>query len=223
MQREALEGLHRALQPLMHHPRQATADVAAAKASARASLDSICEDVGAAAASESNVHWIEALLAFALPLLVDALPKDRRGTCVVPHPHPLQKQVMPDTAQSITISGQSIFQTNRACDNCDAHIQDREYWHCQDGCDVDFCKKCYEQLESLFANRDMEHSSWVVHFVWFISHQILSVPPCERELILRDLAFQWPIHMFQQLVRAVVDVADASVVHVEDCLRAAKC
>ena len=62
----------------------------------------------------------------------------------------------------------------------------------------------------------MEHARWAVQFVWFISHQILLAPPSDRELIVRDLAFQWPIEMFQQLVRAVVDVADASVVHVED-------
>ena len=215
----SLEDLYRALEPLTYRQgSRASASISDARASARSRLDDLCKDVAAFAAVESNVHWIEALLAFALPLLVDALPKDRRGTSVVPHPHPLQKQVMPDSAQAITISGQMYFETNRACDNCDAHIQDREFWHCQDGCDVDFCKKCYEQLESLFANRDIQHSLWVVQFIWFVSQKILSASPTEREIILRDLAFQWPIHMFQQLVKAVVDVADASVVHVEDRL-----
>eukprot|EP00439_Symbiodinium_sp_Y106_P050724 s3618_g6.t1 len=215
----SLEDLYRALEPLTYRQgNRASASISDARASARSRLDDLCKDVAAFAAVESNVHWIEALLAFALPLLVDALPKDRRGTSVVPHPHPLQKQVMPDSAQAITISGQMYFETNRACDNCDAHIQDREFWHCQDGCDVDFCKKCYEQLESLFANRDIQHSLWVVQFIWFVSQKILSTSPTEREIILRDLAFQWPIHMFQQLVKAVVDVADASVVHVEDRL-----
>ena len=210
-----LRELHAALGPLAAG-QAGRGGTAATKESLRANLDSICKDVGNLAAAESSIHWTESLLAFVLPLLSDALPKDQHGTSVIPHPHPMRKAVLPDSAQAMTISGQVIYESNRACDNCDAHITDKEYWHCHDGCDVDFCKKCHEQLDALFSNRDMKHVLWVVQFVWFISEQILMASPSEREAILRSLAFQWPIEMFQQLVKAVVDVADASVVHVED-------
>ena len=102
----------------LHHALEPVTSVSA-RASVRTALDSVCKDTQLLTEAGSSVHWIEALLAFTLPLLVDALPRDQRGTSVVPHPHPLRKHVMDDSARAVTITGQMIFETNCACDNCD--------------------------------------------------------------------------------------------------------
>eukprot|EP00931_Biecheleriopsis_adriatica_P089341 TRINITY_DN63495_c0_g1_i1.p1 TRINITY_DN63495_c0_g1~~TRINITY_DN63495_c0_g1_i1.p1 ORF type:complete len:816 (-),score=131.53 TRINITY_DN63495_c0_g1_i1:5-2338(-) len=169
---------------------------------------------------EAPACWVAAALATALPLLRDALPREESGACVVPHRHPLKKEVVPETRRAIMHTGRLVYVTNKCCDNCDKQIFDNEYWCCdapERPCEVDFCKDCYTRMQELFTGKDMEHAMWMVRFVTAVaSHMLETAGPPSREALVRVLAFDWPPDMFEQLVRAVVDVADASVVHIED-------
>jgi hypothetical protein len=59
--------------------------------------------------------------------------------------------------------------------------------------------------------------TWAVEFVVKVSLYVLDeVVVSQRQEVLKNLAFEWPVDMFQDLVKAIKDVANAKVVHVED-------
>ena len=114
------------------------------------------------------------------------------------------------------LSGLTVYESGKACDNCDEHISAKSYWTCGE-CSIDFCTNCYTDTQKAFEHTDLEHADWVVRFVTALArHVLLSVPCAGRHSLVGTLANQWPSAMFERLVMAVVDVADASVVHIED-------
>ncbi|CAJ1455201.1 unnamed protein product, partial [Effrenium voratum] len=115
----------------------------------------------------------------------------------------------------LTISGLA-FQTNRACDNCDRSIEEQSWFACAEGCEVDFCVRCHERLQQLFEGRDLRRALWAAEFLARGARALLAAPQAARQAFVEILAFEWPLQMFQDLVRAVVDVADAKVVHIQD-------
>eukprot|EP00434_Breviolum_minutum_P019046 symbB.v1.2.016791.t1/scaffold1270.1/size227213/3 len=115
----------------------------------------------------------------------------------------------------LTISG-IAYHTKRACDNCDRPIEDRMWFACAEGCEVDFCARCHTMLQQLFEGRDLERSLWTDSFTSQCAKAALRAPPTQRQAFIDILAFDWPLQMFQDLVRAVADVADAKVVHLQD-------
>lgn len=172
---------------------------------------------------EQHCQWLVASLCAALPLLKDVLPRDQCGTCVVPHHHPLQKIVLDDSRRLVSRTGVTFYRTSRVCDNCDGQIIEKEYWSCGHSkpsggaCSVDFCCNCYDEMQKLFAACSMENAMWVVRFINAVAkHVVVHMPPSSRQLLLRQLAFEFPLAMFESIVRVVVDVTDASVVHIED-------
>lgn len=82
---------------------------------------------------------------------------------------------------------------------------------------MDFCCRCYEEMQSLFASCSIENAKWAVRFINAVANYVLkNMPPSARRLLVRQLAFELPLTMFRSLVQVVVDVTDASVVHIED-------
>eukprot|EP00747_Dinoflagellata_sp_TGD_P111380 gnl/TRDRNA2_/TRDRNA2_171212_c0_seq1.p1 gnl/TRDRNA2_/TRDRNA2_171212_c0~~gnl/TRDRNA2_/TRDRNA2_171212_c0_seq1.p1 ORF type:complete len:853 (+),score=143.09 gnl/TRDRNA2_/TRDRNA2_171212_c0_seq1:44-2560(+) len=161
--------------------------------------------------------WVSLALAAALPLIDGVLPRDEHGMCVIPHPHALRKQTAKPSRRYITELGKIAYDTRKACDNCDTPISDQFYYSCAEGCEVDFCKKCHANLASLFAGLDAGHAEWIVRFAGRVSaHVLVTLKAPERRALARELAFEWPVEMFERIVRSFVDVADAQVVHVQD-------
>jgi len=179
--------------------------------------ESVYVPVAAAPCEPSASLWLPAALAAALPLLNGALPRDDKGMCVIPHPHKLERKRTRRFLVYLTAAGRVAYDTQRTCDNCDKPIQERTWFACSQGCEVDFCEKCHKQLQRKFAGRDVEHASWAAQFVARSATFVLKwVPPKERKNVARELAFNWPLNMFEKLMRSVTDVADAKVVHLED-------
>lgn len=161
--------------------------------------------------------WLPAALGAALPLLAGALPKDTQGLCVIPHPHPLVSKRAVRARRYFTVGGRLAYDTNRACDNCDRPIKSKFWFACSAGCEVDFCTQCHRQLQEAFAGRDIAHASWAAEFVTAAAALALKDTSCEeRRALMREMAFEWPTALFEQLVRAVADVANAKAVHLED-------
>eukprot|EP01052_Picozoa_sp_SAG31_P040283 SAG31_NODE_5797_length_2323_cov_3.180842_4_plen_175_part_00 len=84
-------------------------------------------------ASRIGVEWVTAALAAALPLLDGVLPRDGQGSCVVPHPHAMERKEVSEERAGFTMTGCQVYDSGRGCDNCDAYIQDRYYWSCSAG------------------------------------------------------------------------------------------
>jgi len=160
-------------------------------------------------------QWLPCMLAAALPRVSGALVKDQRGLCVLPHPHRMEPKILTTGQCHLTISG-IAYHTKRACDNCDRPIEDRMWFACAEGCEVDFCARCHTMLQQLFEGRDLERSLWTDSFTSQCAKAALRAPPTQRQAFIDILAFDWPLQMFQDLVRAVADVADAKVVHLQD-------
>jgi len=183
------------------------------------SAESSSSSASASSGSRGSVDaWLPAALSAALPLLSGSLPRDQRGLCVIPHPHELKQERACRRDLFLTETGNVAYQTRRACDNCDRPIQGRVWYSCTaEGCEVDFCLRCHKSLTELFAGRNMDNARWSAEFTGQVSTLILSMLSREeREELIRVLAFEWPVTMFEQLVQAVADVADAKVVHVQD-------
>ena len=114
------------------------------------------------------------------------------------------------------------------CDNCDETIDQKVYWTCGElkasgrPCSVDFCSRCHQEMQTAFAACSIENAMWVVRFVQAVAKHLLVVAPAStRQLLVRQLAFELPLSIFEALVCVVVDVTDASVVHIEDNIRRA--
>eukprot|EP00403_Amphidinium_massartii_P040113 CAMPEP_0178440842 /NCGR_PEP_ID=MMETSP0689_2-20121128/37057_1 /TAXON_ID=160604 /ORGANISM="Amphidinium massartii, Strain CS-259" /LENGTH=804 /DNA_ID=CAMNT_0020063769 /DNA_START=187 /DNA_END=2597 /DNA_ORIENTATION=+ len=181
-------------------------------------------------ACEENLDggsWLTVMLAALLPLLSDALPRDANGICVIPHKHRMDKTEAGEASFFLTGSGRPAFTTNKVCDNCQARIMDRYYYHCSENCDIDFCEDCHQKLQTVFAQffqheevQDCESRRqqlmWVVTIVDYIASYIFRQRVVNRHKLADELAFEWPTEMFLKLVHAVIDVTNAKVVHVQD-------
>lgn len=172
--------------------------------------------------------WGSALLAAVLPLMAGALPRDANGICVIPHRHKMEKQEAAEDSLYFTSSGRLAYRTNKVCDNCQARITDRYFYHCGENCDIDFCEDCFKKLqevfESFFAdsgegeddNRRYERLMWVITVTDHVASHALHLNSCDRYRLARELAFEWPTLMFERFIRVVTDVVNAKVVHVQD-------
>jgi len=161
-------------------------------------------------------------------LMADTLPRDSNGICVIPHRHRMEKQRANDDAMYLTSSGRLAYRTNKVCDNCQKRILDAHFFHCSEGCDIDFCEDCQSKLrevfESFFAHTrdeaDKEHRYqqlvWVISITECVAAQILRQTPEDRTRLAHEFAFEWPTALFGRLVRVVTDVINAKVVHVQD-------
>lgn len=192
------------------------------KVDARSAIRSALEEgltKSEAGDGNENSDWVLTSLALSLPLLRGALPRTADGTCVIPHPHPIVQESVPLHNRCLEPTGRVVFVTNKVCDNCDHSIRTQTFWTCAEKCDVDFCESCHAEMKKVFSNCDVVHAAWVVRFLTGIARQILEASdPQAREAFVKHLAFEWPDHEFKELVKVVVDVADASVVHVQDSM-----
>lgn len=167
-------------------------------------------------------------MAALLPLMADALPRDPNGICVIPHRHRMERQEAGQDSLHLTNSGRLAFRTNKVCDNCQTRIMDRYYYHCSENCDIDFCEDCHRKLQEVFdafyekadgnEDRDNRHQrlEWVIAIVDRVAAHVLHLRPVDRRRFADELAFEWPTPMFERLVRVVIDVLNAKVVHVQD-------
>mmetsp|Transcript_3574 Transcript_3574/g.8967 ORF Transcript_3574/g.8967 Transcript_3574/m.8967 type:complete len:783 (+) Transcript_3574:51-2399(+) len=199
----------------------------AARSVRAAAVDSFRGVCGDPNYTSDGGSWLPVTLAALLPLLADALPRDANGICVIPHKHRMEKQEAGESSYFLTGSGRPAFSTNKVCDNCQARIMDRFYYHCSENCDIDFCEDCYRKLEDVFVSffqdddvQDCEcrhhQLMWVVSIIDDIASFILHQSVANRLQIAEQLAFEWPTEMFSRLVHAVIDVTNAKVVHVQD-------
>jgi ubiquitin-protein ligase E3 A len=129
-------------------------------------------------------------------------------------------------------SGRLAFRTNKVCDNCQTRIMDRYFYHCAENCDIDFCEECHRKLQEVFkdffasgdiieeqeANRERQHNQvmWVIMVIDRVAAHVLRLSPASRRKLASEFAFEWPTPMFERFVRAVIDVVNAKVVHVQD-------
>ncbi|CAK0815492.1 unnamed protein product [Prorocentrum cordatum] len=172
--------------------------------------------------------WVAAMLAALLPLMEDSLPRDANGISVIPHRHSMEVVVSSDDSMYFTGLGRLAYQTNKVCDNCQKRIQDRQFYHCSANCDIDFCENCYRKLEGVFAaffdgeadegDRDRRYKQleWVIILSERVAAHVLSQSPASRLKLAQEFAFEWPTNLFYRFIRAVVDVVNARVVHVQD-------
>lgn len=178
--------------------------------------------------SATNGVWTSAMLAALLPLMADALPRDSNGICVIPHRHRMERQEAGEDSLYFTSQGRLAHRTNKVCDNCQTRIMDRYFFHCSENCDIDFCEDCHRKLQAVFdaffersgedEDRDRRHARlmWVITALDRVATHVLFLGPEARRRLARDLAFEWPTSMFERLVRVVLDVVNAKVVHVQD-------
>lgn len=191
-------------------------------------------EAGATAGAEPP-FWILVAWAAALPLLQDALPKDSHGDCVLPHRHRMRRvDADKERMERRIFNARIIYLTSKVCDRCMEQIQERVFYHCSKDCDVDFCARCHEELQSVldnffagggaarscaagvvtsFADHAIRRMLWSVHMTDCIARQILYRGPRDRMTLARMLAFEWPVELFAQLVRAVVDVCNAKMLY----------
>jgi ubiquitin-protein ligase E3 A len=168
------------------------------------------------------------MLAALLPLMADSLPRDANGICVIPHRHSMEMVVSSEGSMYFTGSGRLAFHTNKVCDNCQSQIRDRQFYHCSANCDIDFCQDCHRKLEGIFAaffegeadegDRDRRYAQldWVIVLTERVAAHVLCQSLAGRSRLAHDLAFEWPTNLFYRLIRAVIDVVNAKVVHVQD-------
>jgi len=57
---------------------------------------------------------------------------------------------------------------------------------------------------------------WVEKYVASLARYVMGLTPDQRSMVSLGLQRDWPTSLFERLVSAVVDVADAAVVHIED-------
>mmetsp|Transcript_41618 Transcript_41618/g.114743 ORF Transcript_41618/g.114743 Transcript_41618/m.114743 type:complete len:782 (+) Transcript_41618:58-2403(+) len=167
--------------------------------------------------------WVLVALAAALPLLHGALPKDKRGLCVLPHEHRMQEhQADLEGIQAEIYGSIVVYNTHRMCDRCMEHIHDRVYFHCDKGCDVDFCLRCHDELQGVLegfaedsgaGDRAAQRMLWSVHVTDQLAHQLLSRGPDDRKALAELLTYEWPTDLFLRVIRAVVDVCNARVLY----------
>lgn len=190
-------------------------------------------DVSPVPVIQSASHPIEpcirgsALLAALLPLMANRLPRDANGVCVIPHRHKMEKFEAHEDTVYFTSSGRLAYRTNKVCDNCQARITDRDFYHCSENCDIDFCQDCQLKLQEVFetffqkAEEDegdhrYERLMWVITVTDQFASVVLHLNADDRRHLANELAFEWPSIMFEQLIRTVTDVINAKVVHVQD-------
>lgn len=178
--------------------------------------------------SSNSGVWASAMLAALLPLMADALPRDANGICVIPHRHRMERQEAGEDSLYFTSSGRLAYRTNKVCDNCQTRIMDRYFFHCSENCDIDFCEDCHRKLQEVFdafferadedEDRDRRHRRlmWVITATDRVAAHVLHLCPDARRKLAQELAFEWPTIMFERLVRVVIDVVNAKVVHVQD-------
>ncbi|CAK0872569.1 unnamed protein product [Prorocentrum cordatum] len=146
----------------------------------------------------------------------------------MPHPHEMRRQEAVEAlAFDFARAGRPRFQTNKICDNCGTRIYERVYFHCSEGCDIDFCQDCHQKSQEVLdaclsrsgdPDRESMHARlwWVIDTVERIGGFVLHTSAAARGALARELAFEWSTEMFEQLVQAAVDVVNAKVVHVQD-------
>jgi len=158
--------------------------------------------------------WLPAWLAAALPLLQASLPKDEGGA-VLPHEHTmLLVDARQEGAHAAVRNGSRVWDTGKVCDRCACNIYDASYYHCSEGCDVDFCPRCQEDLETVLQGfrRDPGRMLWTVHVVDEAAQQLLLRPHDERRAMAQQ--FQaWPQQLLSSLVEVIVDVCDAKLLY----------
>lgn len=194
---------------------------------------SIFQATGSAEAVEDedsvDCCWALAALAVLLPLMAETLPRDHNGVCIIPHQHAMERQEADADTLYLAGSGRPFFRTNKVCDNCQTRIVHRYFYHCSENCDIDFCEVCYHKLKDIlnafFENKgDSEEGrawtcrqlDWVIDITDRVSAHILHLNAEAKLKLAQELAFSWPTDQFARLVRAVVDVVNAKVVHVQD-------
>eukprot|EP00929_Paragymnodinium_shiwhaense_P073506 TRINITY_DN37477_c0_g1_i1.p1 TRINITY_DN37477_c0_g1~~TRINITY_DN37477_c0_g1_i1.p1 ORF type:complete len:830 (-),score=175.94 TRINITY_DN37477_c0_g1_i1:88-2310(-) len=158
---------------------------------------------------------VSATMASTLPLVMSALPRDSTGAAVMPHPHKLSRHQAAVPIGVNFVSGEPLYYTNKVCDQCNQSIHERTYFSCQP-CDVDFCNPCHQELETLFATKDIKHAVWAVDTASRMCKLAWDVDPTARQRFVQHLARDWPLMEFANLVEALVDVANSLVVHVAD-------
>lgn len=67
---------------------------------------------------------------------VAPLPTTHQGTCVVPHQHPMERRTVPEARAGYTMTGLRVYDSGRACDNCDKPIHEQYFWSCSTDCEV---------------------------------------------------------------------------------------
>lgn len=180
-----------------------------------------------AVGGDAPCGWASALLSALLPLMADALPRDGNGICVIPHRHRMERQEANEETLYFTSSGRLAFRTNKVCDNCQTRIMDRYFYHCAQNCDIDFCEDCNRKLQEVFEafleraddeDRDRRYQRliWVITITEHLAGHVLHLGSVERMRLAHEFAFEWPTAMFNQLIRVVIDVINAKVVHVQD-------
>eukprot|EP00928_Gymnodinium_smaydae_P095480 TRINITY_DN8223_c0_g1_i2.p1 TRINITY_DN8223_c0_g1~~TRINITY_DN8223_c0_g1_i2.p1 ORF type:complete len:723 (+),score=148.56 TRINITY_DN8223_c0_g1_i2:292-2460(+) len=213
----------------------AAAALGAAPEGAGGSSSSTSGAIGTGAGSAAvdvPSSWASAMLAALLPLMADSLPRDSNGICVIPHRHRMELQEAGEDSLYFTSSGRLAFRTNKVCDNCQTRIMDRFFYHCAENCDIDFCEDCHRKLQDVFdsffqrtegdsneeEDRERRHQRlmWVIMVTDRVAAHILHLPPMSRRRLAREFAFEWPTAMFARLIRVVIDVVNAKVVHVQD-------
>ena len=175
---------------------------------------------------DSDCVWILSLCAASLPIMTDALPQDETGMCVLPHQHNMELQNAEDLCMPMRLwNGRRAYDTQKICDRCMEAILDKEFYHCSEDCDVDFCQKCHTELQTVLDKHFTARSSripmahlvermlWTMHVADELASQILRRTQTERMQLARVLAEEWPLDMFSRLVTAVVDVCNAKVLY----------
>lgn len=184
------------------------------------------------ASASSGTSWASTIMAALLPLMANALPRDANGICVIPHRHRMERQPAGEDSLYFTSAGRLAFRTNKVCDNCQTRIMDRFYYHCAENCDIDFCEDCHRKLQEVFdsffdradgveeeeedTDRRHQRLMWVIMVTDRVAGHVLHLSPTDRRLLAHEFAFEWPTSMFERLVRVVIDVVNAKVVHVQD-------
>merc|ERR1719247_476422 len=150
-------------------------------------------DTGGGSIDENSVEpciWGSILLAVVLPLMADTLPRDANGICVIPHQHKMEKQEAPEDSHYFASSGRLAFRTNKVCDNCQARITDRFFYHCAENCDIDFCEDCHRKLQKVFesffeesqedADKRYDALVWVITITDHIASHVLHLNASDR-------------------------------------------
>ena len=174
-------------------------------------------------------HWALHCLR-SLPALAGPMPRDELDVAVIPHPHGLAAQPVKGNPVLTLVPGRANVmgvQTNKLCDNCQERIYDAKYYHCTSDCDVDLCLKCFEKLATSIEKAviDEGRESYAdahnrclstVCSVETLATKIMSLPErCRDDFLTNELA-DMPLEEFRKMVKLIRDVANASVVHVQD-------
>jgi len=173
--------------------------------------------------SAVDCNWITAALACSVPLLSHSLPVDVNGVSILPHHHTLVRKEADPESRCLQ-GGRIIYTTCHVCDRCMEPIHDQVFYQCPDACcDLDFCPVCYEELEGVMDNfvkrkpksKSLQHLRdrmlWSLYVVAELADLLLARTQAERMMVAKSLAEEWPVALFSELVRAVVDVCNAKM------------